>query len=170
MSRDAATRRSKLAPSKTATAAESAANREQFLQFVAGTHPNADHPMSLAGAARAIDVHPHTVRRWRKDYPDFEEALQAAMDDGTDLLEDEAMRRAMRGVSEPVYQGGDLVGHKQVYSDTLMQAMLGGRRPEKFGKNTNIIANQQNNIEAPPTRELAKALMLVMEEQKASKP
>ena len=42
------------------------------------------------------------------------------------------MRRAVDGVEEPVYQGGQLVGTKLVYSDTLLGKLLNANRPAKY--------------------------------------
>jgi len=58
----------------------------------------------------------------------WDEALEEACDD----LELEARRRAFKGVKEPVYQGGKLVGYVQKYSDTLLIFLLKAHRPEKF--------------------------------------
>ena len=55
-----------------------------------------------------------------------------ARDAGTDLLEDEAWRRAYSGTERPVFQNGALVGKTREYSDLLMELLLKGRRPEKF--------------------------------------
>jgi hypothetical protein len=50
---------------------------------------------------------------------------------GTDLLEDEALRRAEDGVAEPRFYEGRLCGHVQKYSDTLLIFLLKARRPQK---------------------------------------
>jgi hypothetical protein len=42
-----------------------------------------------------------SIYQWRKDNPDFAAARDEAVACGTDLLEDEALRRAKDGVSEP---------------------------------------------------------------------
>jgi hypothetical protein len=54
------------------------------------------------------------------------------MEAGVDRLEDEAHRRAARGVEKPVYQGGVMVGTITEYSDTLMTVMLKGKRPSRY--------------------------------------
>ncbi len=55
-----------------------------------------------------------------------------------DILEDEAWRRAVQGVEEPVYQGGKLVGTVTRYSDTLMTWLLRGLRRERYGDKTDV--------------------------------
>src|SRR5574337_1699712 len=64
--------------------------------------------------------------------PDFSAAWDAALELGTDSLEDEAVRRAHEGTLKPVYQGGKKVGTIREYSDTLLIFMLKARRPERF--------------------------------------
>lgn len=63
---------------------------------------------------------------------DFCVRWDAAIESGTDRLEDEARRRAERGVERPVYQGGVMVGTVTEYSDTLMSLLMKGNRPQKF--------------------------------------
>jgi len=54
------------------------------------------HP-SYAAAARKARISRTTLTRWRKDDPDFEDAVQAARDEGGEALEDELVQRATRG-------------------------------------------------------------------------
>lgn len=58
--------------------------------------------------------------------------MDEAIEQGSDILEAEAWRRAVEGVEEPVYQGGKEVGRIQRYSDTLMVLLLKGHKPQKF--------------------------------------
>ena len=75
-----------------------------------------------------------TLANWRRDDQDFNDACKKAIDGGTDYYEDEARRRAVEGVDRPVFQQGECVGFVREYSDALMSMMLGGRRPEVYGK------------------------------------
>lgn len=79
-------------------------------------------------AARAGGISYGTLLRWMDDDPKFAELARVAIEAGNDLMEDEARRRAVEGVEKPVYQGGELVGYVQEYSDSLMQFMLKTRR------------------------------------------
>lgn len=98
---------------------------------------------SVATAAWAIGVHRSTAFRWKLDSEntrredgtfadDFCLRWETAMESGIDLLEDEAHRRAARGVEKPVYQGGMLVGTVTEYSDNLLMMQLKGRRPARY--------------------------------------
>lgn len=62
----------------------------------------------------------------------FKALYDQATDDAADLLEEEARRRAVDGVDEPVYQAGKLCGKVRKYSDTLMVVLLKARRPLVF--------------------------------------
>src|SRR4051812_39780158 len=87
---------------------------------------------SIAGAAEAAGLGRATVYAWREADPDFKARWDAAVETGTDKLEDEALRRALHGTNKPVFQGGQLVGTIKEYSDTLTIFLLKGRRKEKF--------------------------------------
>lgn len=54
------------------------------------------------------------------------------------MLEDEARRRAVDGVDEPVFQGGELVGHVRRYSDRLLEFLLRGRRPTVYREGASV--------------------------------
>lgn len=82
---------------------------------------------SLGHAAEQAGVARQTVLGWRKD-PAFAARYDEAIERGTDVLEDEARRRAVEGVDRPVFQGGECVGHVREFSDNLMTILLGGRR------------------------------------------
>ena len=73
-----------------------------------------------------------TAYDWRRADGQFAEAWEAALDIGTDALEDEAVRRAMQGTDKPVYYQGDECGTVREYSDTLLIFMLKARRPDRF--------------------------------------
>lgn len=65
-------------------------------------------------------------RRWRE-----------AVNKSVDVLEEEARRRAVIGVEEPVFHRGEICGHVQKYSDTLLIFLLKGMRPKKYRDNWN---------------------------------
>src|SRR5258708_5466962 len=72
---------------------------------------------SWSAAAAAAGVSRRTPYKWRDADPAFTAEVDEAEETGTDLLEDAAMHRAVRGVKRPVYQRGKLVGHVTEYSD-----------------------------------------------------
>ena len=84
-------------------------------------------------AARATGVDRSCVWRLRKVNADFDQACRDAIENATDVLEAEAIRRARDGVLEDVYYKGEVVGQRIVYSDQLLMALLKGRRREIYG-------------------------------------
>lgn len=88
---------------------------------------------SASEAAASAGITSSSAYARRKRDPDFAAGWADAIEDSADLLEQEARRRAIDGVEEPVYQGGQLVGTKTVYSDSLLALLLKGRRQAVFG-------------------------------------
>lgn len=88
--------------------------------------------LSVTAACAQAGIGRRSAYDWRDGDPDFKGAWDAAVEEGTDRLEDEGYRRARDGTNKPVYQGGKRVGEVREYSDTLMIFFLKGRRPEKF--------------------------------------
>lgn len=99
--------------------------RDAFLDALAQT-------ANVSAACKAAKVPRRTAYDWKDADPEFRKAWDAALELGTDALEDEAVRRAHEGTLKPVYQGGKKVGTIREYSDTLLIFMLKGRRPDRF--------------------------------------
>jgi hypothetical protein len=105
---------------------ETPERKETFLEKLR-ENPN------VTQAAKSIRISRKTLYEWRKNDETFAKEWDDAVQDGTDALEDEAVRRALQGTEKPVYQGGKLVGTVREYSDTLLIFLLKGKRPEKYG-------------------------------------
>ena len=88
---------------------------------------------SVRTAALSVSVKPEAPYEWRKLDQAFAERWQLAEEAGTDLIEEEAFRRAVTGVEKPVYRGGEIVGHVSDFSDTMLMFLLKARRPERYG-------------------------------------
>jgi hypothetical protein len=71
----------------------------------------------------------------REKDPEFAAAWEEALEEATDLLEEEARRRAHDGYEEPVYYKGTQCGVITRYSDQLMITLLKAHRPAKFREN-----------------------------------
>jgi len=105
---------------------------------------------SPAKAAAAVNVARDTVFEWRQNDPDFKKRWEAAIEEGTDLLEDEARRRAAEGVERGIYHAGEKIDTELVYSDTLMMLMLKGRRPKVYNRATDITLS--GTEDGPPVK------------------
>jgi hypothetical protein len=91
---------------------------------------------TLARVRKVLGINRVTIFRWRQNDPSFSKAHSEAMEAGTDVIEQEAQRRAVDGYVRPVFQRGELVGFERVYSDILAALLLRGRRPEVFREGT----------------------------------
>lgn len=87
---------------------------------------------NVTEACRRVGISRRVVYNWRSEGGDFAQRWDAAVELGTDALEDEAVRRAHEGVDEPVFFKGEKCGTIRRYSDTLLIFMLKARRPDKF--------------------------------------
>ena len=87
---------------------------------------------NVSEACRQVRIGLRTVYEWRQGDKAFTESWDRAVERGSNFLEDEAIRRAMQGVEEPVFYQGKKVSTIRRYSDTLLIFMLKARRPEKF--------------------------------------
>jgi hypothetical protein len=86
---------------------------------------------SVTAAARSIGTGRSTVYQWRDD-DEFAALWDEAVEAGTDLMEDEAVRRAVEGVPRPVFYQGQIVGSIQEFSDFLLDRQLRARRKAKY--------------------------------------
>lgn len=103
----------------------------EFLAALAAT-------CSVSQACEDADVSRRVVYEWRAADADFAARWDEAKRIGAEALEDEAMRRAARGVDEPVFHQGAQVGTIRKYSDTLAIFLLKGAMPEKYRDNAKL--------------------------------
>lgn len=83
-------------------------------------------------ACDAVNVSREQARDWRKEDPEFKKQFEEANIRITELIERSALNRAIYGVKEPIYQGGQKVGEVQRPSDTLAIFMLKARAAKKY--------------------------------------
>ena len=87
---------------------------------------------NVAEATQKAGVVQSSAYRRRQSDESFRRAWNEACDIGTRLLEQEAQRRAYRGVDEPVFYKGAECGVVRKYSDTLLIFLLKARKPQKY--------------------------------------
>jgi hypothetical protein len=87
---------------------------------------------NVSKACKAAGIGRTAAYEWAKNDSAFALAWDEALEEASDSLEEEARRRAVKGTTRPVYQGGKKVGSIQEYSDTLLIFLLKGARPQKY--------------------------------------
>lgn len=92
---------------------------------------------NVTGAARAAGIERQTAYLARQTDQEFAKAWQDALEASTDDLIGEIHRRAVKGVTKPVYQGGVKVGDVQEYSDTLAIFLAKAHRPAIYRETVN---------------------------------
>jgi len=110
--------------------------KERFLRHLA-------QGWSVELAAQGAGLGYGTVYEHRARDAAFAAAWDQAIERGTDRLEDEARRRAVDGVEEPIIHNGKIVGSRLRYSDVLLITLLNARRPEKFKYRTEVTTKQE---------------------------
>lgn len=86
---------------------------------------------NITQAAEIVGVTRQAHYLWMKD-PEYAEAFAQAEQQACDRLEQEARRRAVEGVEEPVFHRGKQCGVIRKYSDTLLIFLLKGAMPHKY--------------------------------------
>lgn len=87
---------------------------------------------NMTAACMTAGVSRTEMYRRRDKDPELRAAWEAAIEVSVDKLELVARDRAIKGVKEPVYYKGDVVGHVHKPSDRLMELLLKAHRPDKF--------------------------------------
>lgn len=101
---------------------------------------------NVTQACRVARMDRTIVYDLKKQDPNFALRMDVARQEAADVLEQEARRRAVRGVREPVYQGGKRVGFVQKYSDTLLIFLMKGADPEKYRERHQINGQVDSSI------------------------
>src|SRR5258706_5162047 len=78
----------------------------------------------------------------RQSDPKFAREWDTAAAEAADKLEAEAWRRATEGWDEPVFYQGVEVGTIRKYSDRMLELLLTGAKPEKYGKQRHEITTK----------------------------
>lgn len=96
---------------------------------------------NVSSAAAKAGVGRQFPYKVAKEDLEFKARWEEAIETACDTLEAEAWRRAVQGTKKPVFQGKELVGHIQEYSDTLLIVLLKAHRPQKFRERSGSVAN-----------------------------
>lgn len=99
---------------------------------------------NVTDSARAAGVARPHVYEWKRDDPAFAAAWDDALEQAADVMEREALRRAVEGTEKPIFgslgyrMGSGKIGQVREYSDTLLIFLLKGARPEKYRERNEI--------------------------------
>ena len=91
---------------------------------------------SVCEACIAAGVARRTVYDWRKQDPEFAAAWDDSIEEAHDRMEEEMWRRGIDGFDRPVIYKGEITGQYTDYSDSLLQTLARGNRPNKFKDRT----------------------------------
>ena len=93
-----------------------------------------------AKTLREIGFVPGTLAAKKVKSPKFAEEIKEVLDSLGEDAKEELHRRSVLGVTEEIYHGGKVVGKKQVYSDSLLLALVKSK-DSSFNTNINIDAD-----------------------------
>jgi len=89
---------------------------------------------NVRDACRAVGLSNTSAYRLRRRDRQFAREWDAALAQSATALEAVAYARAVEGVEEPVFHGGQQIGTKRKRSDALLRLLLQGASPEKYGR------------------------------------
>lgn len=101
-----------------------------------------------AYARRRAGLSEGQITRRRTNSTDFAGQMDAAIAEGSGMLEQEAIRRAVQGVKEPVYYKGDVVGHVEKRSDSLLMFLLKARDP-RYRESRQVVESTSHTTVSP---------------------
>jgi hypothetical protein len=101
---------------------------------------------TIEGAVETSGVTRSQHRNWLDKDEAYQDKYNETIEEISESLEREAIRRAVDGWDEPVYQGGILVGVKRKFSDSLLIFMLKGVRQEKYRETSQEVTGNVPNI------------------------
>ena len=105
---------------------------------------------TLAGAARTTGTNRSSHYRWLQDEPAYAAQFSEANEEAADELEQEARRRALDGVDEPVFFKGERIGSFRRYSDQLLILLLMAKRPEQFRERVDVTSKVDHGLVIDP--------------------
>ncbi len=126
---------------------------------------------SVMQAAQSVGMSGRSVQKLRRSpgAENFDQAWSAAIDTASKKLLDEAFERALVGSDEPVFdRDGRRVGRRLRQSDRMLQFLLRGYMPERFGFLTNAAAAVSPRRSALPVTPVAEALAHLLPEPPAA--
>lgn len=137
--------------------------RERFLALLS-------QGSTVAFACVGVGVSRNTAYAHRECDPAFAAAWSEASEAGTQAMEQEAYRRAVQGVEEPVFWKGQPVGAVRRYSDVLLIFLLKSRRPEVYRERTEVAVRTPPVDPAQLTDEELDAIHNIIQKHRGGQP
>lgn len=122
--------------------------KAKFIKKLKSTHGN------VSRACRAVGISRTAAYDHKKADENFARLWDETIEAVSDEMEREAYRRAVQGTIKPVYYKGEKVGEIREFSDSLLQFMLKGNRPEKFRERFDIDQNIKGHLDISIDREI----------------
>ncbi|MGV0954251.1 MAG: terminase [Fluviibacter sp.] len=119
---------------------------------------------TVTKAAAAAGICRQTAYNWRETDKKFAEAWDDAIEAGTQEMEAEAIRRAVKGTQKPVFHQGQVCGHVNEYSDTLLIFMLKARRPKVYRER---VSTEVTGLDGQPLTNLVPVINLTVGSERA---
>ena len=120
---------------------------------------------SITEAAKAAQIDRRLHYRWLKSSEAYESKFERAKEHAADMLEDVAVRRVREGTLEPVFYQGKRVGWRRMYDSGLMQFLLRGLKPERYGHKTEVSGPNGGPIEGSITLKIVDVAQPVPESE-----
>lgn len=117
---------------------------------------------TITRAAELAGISRQTHYDWLESDPNYPEMFKEADKQACDRLEQEARRRAVQGVSKPVFYKGEECGVVQEYSDTLLIFLLKGALPDKY---KDRVQQEVTNIDVPGGKDAVNSLRELKKKQ-----
>jgi len=99
-------------------------------------------------AARLTGIPRDTHKEWLRKSETYRQAFQEADDAATEVLEKEALRRAVEGREETVYFNGQPCGTVRKYSDVLLIFLLKAKRPDVYRERYDARITANMNVQS----------------------
>jgi hypothetical protein len=103
-------------------------------------------------AAEAAGVSMNAVADARGRVEGFREAEELAVEIHVEWMEEQVDIMAFHGIEEPVFQGGELVGHKLRFSERLAELRLKAEAPQKYRDNFKLEVEHKGGVLVAPAR------------------
>lgn len=102
-------------------------------------------------AAKAVGYYDSAeMYKHRREDEEFAEAWDLALKAAGDVIEAEAIRRAVQGVQKPVFYKGQVVGYETQYSDGILTTLLKGHKPQYKEGGNNVQVNTNIGVTVLP--------------------